>query len=106
MYVTSTDPHKSARVEGTENGASVSLVVSRNQPGEGTRLHRHPYDETWVVSLGQVLFEAEGTAREVGPGDVVNVPAGTPHKFTNVGSESCELVCIHPSPTIIQENLE
>lgn len=42
----------------------------------------------------------------VRPGDIVVVGPETPHKFKNTGSGRLDLVCIHASPRIIQEDLE
>lgn len=106
MHVRRTTPDTTARIEGVEQGASVSIVLSRNEPGEGTRLHRHPYDETWVVQRGNVTFQSGDAVLHAGPGDVVTVPAGTPHRFTNDGPGRSELICIHPSATIIDEHLD
>lgn len=39
-------------LEGAEHGATISLILDRSEPGQGPRLHRHPYDETWVVQEG------------------------------------------------------
>jgi mannose-6-phosphate isomerase-like protein (cupin superfamily) len=36
----------------------------------------------------------------------VVVGAETPHKFKNTGAGPLEVVCIHASPRMIQENLE
>jgi mannose-6-phosphate isomerase-like protein (cupin superfamily) len=52
-----------------------------------------------------VRFTADGADLEAGPGDIVVVGPETPHKFTNVGSERLDLVCVHDSPRIIQEEL-
>lgn len=93
-------------IRGADHGATVSLILDHSAPGGGPRLHRHPYDETWVVQAGTVSFTAGDETLEAGPGDVVVVPAGVPHKFTNTGSGESELVCIHASPTIIGEWLE
>lgn len=106
MRVTHTSLEETVRIEGVEHEASISLIVSRNEPGEGTRLHRHPYDETWIVQRGSVTFQADESTRRTGPGDVITVAAGTPHKFTNDGPGRCELICIHPSPSIVEEHLE
>lgn len=57
-------------------------------------LHRHPYDETWLVVEGTVAFQAGDETSTAGPGDVVIVPADTPHKFTNEGPDPSRLVCI------------
>jgi len=48
-----------------------------------------------------------GTVRfEGGPGVVVVAAAEVPHKFKNIGTGRLELICIHPSPQIIQELVE
>jgi mannose-6-phosphate isomerase-like protein (cupin superfamily) len=69
-------------------------------------LHRHPYSETWIVRAGKALFTADGEEIQAGPGDILVVSPQTPHKFKNVGSERLDIVCIHASPRIIQEDLE
>jgi mannose-6-phosphate isomerase-like protein (cupin superfamily) len=72
----------------------------------GSSLHQHPYPETWIVRAGKVRFTVGGEEIEAGAGDVVVAAAEIPHKFLNIGTERLELICIHPSPTIIQKNLE
>lgn len=105
LRVLHADPYHATRWEGAQDGASISVIVSRNDPGPVTSMHRHPYDETWVVQAGRITFYAGGDSVQVGPGDIVNVPADTPHKFTNDGPGRCHLLCIHPSPTIIEERV-
>ena len=41
-------------LKGEDHGATISLILDESQPGHGPRLHRHPYDETWVVQEGTV----------------------------------------------------
>jgi mannose-6-phosphate isomerase-like protein (cupin superfamily) len=91
---------------GADHGASVSLVLDHSVPGHGPRLHRHPYDETWVVIAGELTFHAGDQQLQAGPGDIVIVPPDTPHKFTNNGPERAHLVCIHANPTFETEWLE
>ncbi len=55
---------------------------------------------------GTVTFQAGHDPCTAGPGDVVIVPANTPHKFTNDGPGPSRLVCIHANPTVIGEWLE
>jgi mannose-6-phosphate isomerase-like protein (cupin superfamily) len=93
-------------VRGAEHGASVSLILDHSEPGEGPRLHRHPYDETWVVIDGNLTFQAGDEQLDAGPGDIVLVPPETPHKFTNQGPMRANLVCIHANPTFETEWLE
>lgn len=69
-------------------------------------MHRHPYPETWIIRAGKALFTAGGEEIEGSPGDVVVVWAETPHKFKNIGDGRLEIICIHASSRIIQEDLE
>jgi mannose-6-phosphate isomerase-like protein (cupin superfamily) len=96
----------SGNLKGAEHGATISLILDNSGPGSGPRLHKHPYDETWVVNDGNLTFHAGDEQFDAGPGDIVIVPADTPHKFTNRGSGSADLVCIHASPTFETEWLE
>src|SRR5580658_6658468 len=106
MAVIKTNPEDTQTIEGDEHGASISLILDRSDPGHGPRLHRHAYDETWLVVEGTVAFQAGNETSTAGPGDVVIVPANTPHKFTNEGPDPSRLVCIHANPTVIGERLE
>jgi mannose-6-phosphate isomerase-like protein (cupin superfamily) len=92
--------------EGESFGSGVSFFLVNNQPGEGPDLHRHPYSETWIVRSGKARFTADGEELEAGPGDILVVGANTPHKFKNASEERLEIVCIHASPKIVQENRE
>jgi len=93
-------------LKGEDSGATISLILDHSEPGHGPRLHRHPYDETWVVLEGNLTFQVEETHHHAGPGDIVIVPPGTAHKFTNDGPGRSNLVCIHANPTMVTEWLE
>ena len=62
--------------------------------------------EAWVVIEGSVTFQVDDDKQQAGPGDIVIVPPGAAHKFTNDGPGRSHLVCIHASPTMITEWLE
>ena len=93
-------------LEGEEHAATISLILDDSEPGRGPRLHRHPYDETWVVQQGNLTFQLGEEQFVVGPGDIVIAPPGAPHKFTNDGPGPSKLVCIHANPTFVTEWLE
>jgi mannose-6-phosphate isomerase-like protein (cupin superfamily) len=97
---------RTVKFEGEPYGAGISFFHVFNGPGEGPRLHRHPYPETWIVRAGRVIFRAGEEEIEAGPGDVVVVEANKPHGFRNPGPERLELVCIHAAGRMIQEWLE
>ena len=97
---------RTARFEGRHHGSGVSFYLVDNDPGQGPGLHRHPYTETWVVRAGTVTVTADDETFEAVAGDILTVTAGTAHKFVNSGDGRLEMVCIHASPRMIQEELE
>jgi mannose-6-phosphate isomerase-like protein (cupin superfamily) len=99
-------PNRTLRFEGADYGSGVSFFLVDAEAGQGPGLHRHPYSETWIVRSGSGVITADGESYEVGPGDIAVVGPDTPHKFVAVGSGRLELVCIHASPRMIQEELE
>jgi len=99
-------PGGTVTFEGEPHGSGVSFFHVNNAPGEGPDLHRHPYSETWIVRSGTARMTADGQNVEAGPGDIMVVGPETPHKFKNMGHERLEIICVHSSPRIIQEELE
>lgn len=95
-----------SRFDGHEHGAGVSFFISRNRPGTGPDLHRHPYEETFIVEDGKVSFTVGESVIEATAGEIVVVPAGTPHKFVNAGTTPLRQVNIHPVPRMETEWLE
>ena len=106
MPLIKSDTLLSGNLAGEDHGAGISLILDESEPGHGPRLHRHPYDETWVVIEGHLPFRAGDERLAAGPGDIVIVPPDTPHGFTNDGPGRSKLVCIHAHPTFETEWLE
>ena len=79
-------------------GVGVCVILVDAPPGKGPSLHEHPYDEVFVVQAGRALFVAGDEEREVGEGEIVVVPAGTPHRFESTGPGRLRQVDIHVSP--------
>ena len=92
--------------QGHHLGANVSLIVVDAPPGGGPRLHKHPYEEVFVVQGGTATFTAGDEKIEAKGGQVVVVPAGVPHKFVNSGTERLRQVDIHASDRFLTEWLE
>jgi mannose-6-phosphate isomerase-like protein (cupin superfamily) len=78
-------------------GANVSFFLSATPPGRGPALHTHPYAEVFVVQAGSLTFVVGDETIDATAGQVVVVPAGVPHKFTNTGSAIAGHVDIHTS---------
>ena len=106
MPLITRDALPDGNLRGEDHGATISLILDESDPGGGPRLHRHPDDETWVVVEGALTFRAGDEQFAARPGDVVIVPPGTPHQFTNDGPGRSKLVCIHAHPRFTTEWLE
>jgi mannose-6-phosphate isomerase-like protein (cupin superfamily) len=101
----STNPGATFRFEGADLGAGVSGFVSRAKPGDGPELHRHPYEETFILEEGRATFTVDGETVELDAGQMLVAPAGAAHKFVNSGDGPLTMVTIHPSPRMEQEDL-
>jgi mannose-6-phosphate isomerase-like protein (cupin superfamily) len=91
---------------GADHGAGVCVIFVDAEPGQGPRLHRHPYEEIFVTPEGQATLRDGETELVVGPGDVAVVPAGEPHGFVNSGAGRLRQIDIHVSPSFSTEWLE
>lgn len=86
--------------------ARVSFILVDMQPGEGPRLHAHPYEEVFVIQEGVVTFTIGATTFDAQAGQIAIVPEGVPHKFVNSGAGPLRQIDIHCSPQFITEWLE
>jgi mannose-6-phosphate isomerase-like protein (cupin superfamily) len=85
--------------------APVSIFILTFQRGEGPSLHMHPYPEVFVIQEGTGEFTAGDDQLTVTGGNILVVPAETPHGFKGAGDDTLRVVSVHPSPTVIQTNL-
>ncbi|MDH4108130.1 MAG: cupin domain-containing protein [Gammaproteobacteria bacterium] len=73
----------------------VSLARCRVEPGVTTERHRLAVDEWYLVERGRGRLEVGGRAPfDIGPGDRVEIPAGTPQRVTNTGREDLVFQCL------------
>ena len=80
-------------VTGEESGGSYFVMEALVPPGGGPPPHIHSReDETFYVLEGSVEFLLGEEIVLAGPGDFVNVPRGTAHRFQNTGADSARLV--------------
>ncbi|MBV9232038.1 MAG: cupin domain-containing protein [Chloroflexi bacterium] len=84
----------------------VSFIWVDMLPGDGVRLHKHPYEEVFIVQEGQATFTVGSDTLEAKAGNIVIVPPGLPHKFLNSGEGPLRQIDIHRSPQFITEWLE
>jgi len=95
------------RFEGKDIGTGVTvLFFSNDRIGSGPVLHRHPYDEVFILRQGRARFTIGDETIEAEAGEILLAPAGVRHKFESLGPGRLETTDIHLSPEWIQEDLE
>ena len=95
----------SVEFEGEPYGAGISFFHGSLSPGRGPGLHQHPYPEICIVLSGQAAIVVDGNEVVAGAADVVVIGKETPHRFTAIGEERLEMVCVHASDRFMIEKL-
>ena len=87
------------------NGESVVVEAFVEPEGAVAAAHVHPaQEERFEILAGEVEFRLGKRTLVARPGDRILVPAGTPHRFENVGEETAHFVC-EVSPALGFEQL-
>lgn len=85
---------------------SVSFIWVDLRPGGVIRLHQHPYPEIFIIQDGQATFTVGSATLAARAGQIILVPANTPHKFSNLSDRPLKQIDIHLSPRFITDWLE
>jgi mannose-6-phosphate isomerase-like protein (cupin superfamily) len=87
---------------GAEHGElPISILFVEARPGEGPALHKHPYWEILLVLEGRASCVVGGQEIAVEAGDIVTIPAETPHSFVNTGAAALRQVDVHLSSRFV-----
>src|SRR5437762_10511559 len=57
----------------------------------------HSEDEIYVVTAGQARLVTDSGTADIGPGDVIYVPAGEEHRFVDITGDLALLVVFGPA---------
>jgi quercetin dioxygenase-like cupin family protein len=80
------------------SGDALTVMETVNAPGFGPPLHRHHETEVFRVLQGRYLYEVDGRRFYAAVGDLVSVPGGAAHTFTNVSDgPSRQLILMLPA---------
>lgn len=83
-------------LHGTRN---QSLAEATILPGHRTQLHQHlRTEEIYHVTTGRGRMTRGEEVFDVGPGDSILIPPGTPHCIEVIGSESLRILCCCSPP--------
>jgi mannose-6-phosphate isomerase-like protein (cupin superfamily) len=88
---------------GDDHGVGITFLIVDAPPGRGPALHKHPYEEIFIVQEGQGTFVVGEEELVVGAGEIAIVPPDTPHKFVNSGDGPLRQIDIHVSPRFSTE---
>ena len=78
----------------------ITLIVEEIAPGDRIPLHTHPINEVIAILEGTPEVILGEDTREVGPGTIVFIPAGTPHATRNASTSPIRLHAMFPSEQI------
>ena len=84
----------------------VSFIWVDMPPGGTIRLHKHPYQEIFIIQEGVATFTVDSTTMEAYVGQIIIVPADVPHKFMNSSDKQLKQVDIHLNKQFITYWLE
>jgi mannose-6-phosphate isomerase-like protein (cupin superfamily) len=84
----------------------VSFIWVHMPPSGTIRLHKHPYKEIFIIQEGVSTFTVGSETLEAHAGQVIIVPAETPHKFANLSNQPLKQIDIHVNKEFITDWLE
>jgi mannose-6-phosphate isomerase-like protein (cupin superfamily) len=87
-------------------GVGMSIIFVDAAPGRGPSMHRHDYTEVLIVQEGEATVTAGDDTRVVRAGEVVIVPGGVWHAFSNTGAVALRQIDIHLNARFATEWLE
>jgi quercetin dioxygenase-like cupin family protein len=75
-------------------GAAFTSGLTRFPPGAGAPEHFHNCDEQVTILEGRPKPNSTASRRYWGARDTTFIPAGKPHRFTNIGSKPLVIMWI------------
>jgi quercetin dioxygenase-like cupin family protein len=85
---------------------NITVIFEEIAVGDRIPLHLHPTHEVIVFEDGGARVTLGDETRDVGPGTVLFIPAGTPHGTHNSGDRPVRMHAMFPSEQIGIEYLE
>jgi quercetin dioxygenase-like cupin family protein len=85
-------------MEGQRNGyKNLTIGITETFPGGAPPMHSHEGEESHVLLEGDILYALGDTLFTIKAPYIVNIPAGMPHAFKNIGNKTANLVVIFPT---------
>lgn len=85
-------------MEGQRHGyKNLTIGITETFPGGAPPMHSHEGEESHVLLEGDILYALGDTMFTIKAPYIVNIPAGVPHAFKNIGKKTTNLVVIFPT---------
>ena len=85
-------------MEGQRNGYNnLTIGITETFPNGAPPMHSHEGEESHVLLEGEILYALGDTLFTIKGPYIVNIPAGVPHAFKNIGKKTANLVVIFPT---------
>ncbi|HTF29109.1 MAG TPA: cupin domain-containing protein [Flavitalea sp.] len=85
-------------MEGQRNGYNnLTIGITETFPNGAPPMHSHEGEESHVLLEGEVIYALADTLFTLKGPYIVNIPAGVPHAFKNLGKKTANLVVIFPT---------
>jgi quercetin dioxygenase-like cupin family protein len=81
-------------LSGNDTAGRYCLIDMHVPPGGGPPPHRHDFEETFVVTEGQIHATFRGKEQIVKAGETIHIPSNAPHQFQNRSSRPARMLCI------------
>jgi quercetin dioxygenase-like cupin family protein len=85
---------------------TLTVVVGESHPGQGVPLHRHDCDEIIIIHAGSGTYTVGDVTAAARAGEIVIIPAGTPHRWVNHTEEPLVHTAVFPSSSFALEEFE
>ena len=85
-------------MEGQHHGyENLTIGITETFPGGAPPMHSHEGEESHVLLEGDILYALGDTMFTIKAPYMVNIPAGMPHAFKNIGDKTANMVVIFPT---------
>ena len=81
-------------LSGNDTNGRYCLIDMHIPPGGGPPPHRHGFEESFTLLVGEIEATFRGEKSTVRAGETLSIPANAPHSFTNASKEIVRLLCL------------
>jgi quercetin dioxygenase-like cupin family protein len=81
-------------LSGKHTAGRFCLIDMHIPPGGGPPLHRHDFEESFILLDGEIEATFRNQKSTAKAGVTLHIPANAPHQFRNISSQPVRLLCI------------